>query len=107
MVAPADPVADLSLTQAAPIVRPGMHPATLTRWILAGVPLPDGSRLKLRAVRVGAKWMTRQDWIQEFIAAQTTAYTGQPDTSPAGRPSITKPNAAAARAEAELLRMGA
>jgi hypothetical protein len=49
-----------------------VHPATLTRWILEGSALSDGSRVKLRAVRFPAGWRTTDDWVNEFLEAITT-----------------------------------
>ncbi len=51
------------------------HPATLSRWILAGIGLKDGSRVKLRAVRFPAGWRTTDEWVDEFLEAITAART--------------------------------
>jgi hypothetical protein len=82
----------------------GVHPATLTRWILRGVALRDGSRVRLRAVRVGQKWATRHEWVEEFIAA-TTAATIPADAEPSVRSPEQRDRDADA-ALAELRRMG-
>ncbi len=50
-----------------------VHPATLTRWILEGCALSDGSRLKLRAVRFPAGWRVTDQWVDEFLEAITTS----------------------------------
>src|SRR5207302_1262851 len=44
-----------------------IHPSTLTRHALTGVKLRDGTRVKLRAVKVGSRWMTTESWLREFI----------------------------------------
>jgi hypothetical protein len=66
-----------------------LHLATLTRWCLRGVQLPDGTRVKLRAVRVGCRWLTTDAWFDEFVTALTLAHNGCGDTqiprSPAQR----------------------
>jgi excisionase family DNA binding protein len=56
-----------------------VHPATLTRWIHQG---------RLRAVRVGSKWATTREWVEEFVAAGTAAVlpaVPTPERSPADR----------------------
>ena len=53
-----------------------VHLSTLLRWCLRGVRLPDGSRVKLQAVRVGSRWFTTDVWFDEFIATLTAAHTG-------------------------------
>lgn len=46
--------------------RPHLH--TLRRWIAVGV---QGKRLK--AKRVGGVWYTSREWIEEFLAADSSA----------------------------------
>jgi len=48
-----------------------VHTATITRWILEGVTLSDGSKVKLRAVRFPAGWRTTDEWVDEFLEAIT------------------------------------
>ena len=65
---------------------PGFVVATLTaflvsigsgtpglRWILHGAPASDGRRVKLAAVRCGAKWITSRDALRKFTAALQAA----------------------------------
>lgn len=40
-----------------------MHPNTLTRWRLSGV-----RGVKLRCLRIGARWHTTTQWFREFLA---------------------------------------
>ena len=66
----------ISLVQAANLIpqfRAGRptSPATMTRWILAGVKVGD-RKVHLRAARVGGRWLTSREAIQEFIDAQNT-----------------------------------
>jgi hypothetical protein len=58
-----------------------VHPATLTRWILKGIPLSDGSRVKLEAVRFPAGWRTTDEWVDDFLEALTAARTESKLTS--------------------------
>lgn len=94
---PCEPVearqAELSLADAArriPSFRPGKrtHPATLTRWILKGVSLSDGSTLKLAARRYPGGWSVTEDALRDFTDALTADRTGGPaqaPRTPAGR----------------------
>src|SRR4051812_10333093 len=50
--------------------------ATMTRWILRGVVAPDGTRVRLDAVRLGGKWLTSLDALQRFAERQTPAIDG-------------------------------
>lgn len=81
-----------------------IHAATLTRWILTGVLLRNGARLRLRAIRAGSKWLTRMEWVTAFLEAQTADRLG---TEPA--PAIRTPaerRAASDAAAAQLTAMG-
>src|SRR5690349_6458805 len=87
----ASPVpAYLSLPQAARLVPPNkgarpVHPSTLTRWILDGVRLSDGSRVRLKAKRFPLGWKTIAEWIDEFVET-ITADALRESLTPAGRP---------------------
>src|SRR5438132_94236 len=66
----------LSLSQAArrfPPFREGkaVVPSTVFRWIVDGVRLPDGRRLRLEAARLGGRWLTSGPAIERFISGQT------------------------------------
>jgi hypothetical protein len=52
------------------------HPGTVVRWMLYGVPLSDGSRLKLDAVRLPSGWVTSDDAIREFVERITLDRSG-------------------------------
>jgi hypothetical protein len=62
----------IELTDVAKLV-PG-HPSTAWRWITAGAAMPDGTRLKLEAVRCGGRWVTTKAALRRFLAALTAAY---------------------------------
>lgn len=57
-----------------------VHLSTLGRWCSTGVQLPDGARLRLRAVRIGRSWLTTDEWFTAFVEALTAAYDPAPTT---------------------------
>jgi hypothetical protein len=77
----------LYLTQAAkrfPPYRRG-RPVTLgcvLRWILQGVRLPDGSRVRLEGARLAGRWLTTAGAIARFLAVQS------PQLEDAERPAL-------------------
>jgi hypothetical protein len=83
------PLEDLkSFSQATKLVPPARngkppHVATIGRWREPGVLARDGSRIRLRCVRVPSGWMTTIQWIGEFIEAMTNDRSGQGPTPPA------------------------
>ncbi len=92
----------LPLHQVAKSLPPGrnnkpVHVSTILRWIFGGITLPDGSRLRLEAARLGNRWVTSREAVSRFVAAQTAA------VAPAARP---RPGESARRAEAELAARG-
>lgn len=81
---------------------PPIHPATVTRWCVKGVKLPDGRRVRLEHVRVGGKLVTTKGALVRFFAAQTATVS---DVAHPHTPSDRR--RAADRAAAELEAMGA
>jgi hypothetical protein len=80
MPAPLDLTSEtpLSLAAAARRIPPlrgtrPVHPATVLRWVLDGTRLPDGSRLRLEAVRCGGAWITTAEAIDRYLSALTSA----------------------------------
>jgi hypothetical protein len=68
----------LSLPQIAALLPPQragrpVHPETIKNWIRNGTRLPDGTRLRLEAVRVGSRWLSDRTRVARFIEAQTRA----------------------------------
>jgi hypothetical protein len=66
----------LSLAAAAKLVPPARrgkrtHLSTLLRWICTGATAPDGSRVRLEAVRLGGRWVTTREALARFAAALT------------------------------------
>lgn len=56
-----------------------LHAATLTRFILRGSKATDGTRVKLKALRCGGRWLVRQSDLDAFFAAlNPTAADEQP-----------------------------
>jgi hypothetical protein len=55
--------------------RNGARPAlgTVLRWILSGSRAPDGTLVKLEAVRVGAKWLTSREALAQVDCAANPA----------------------------------
>jgi hypothetical protein len=54
------------------------------RWVLDGVPGPDGRRVRLEALRLGGRWVTSAEALQRFGERLTPA--GPADAAPAPRP---------------------
>lgn len=78
-----------------------MAPSTVTRWILSGCPDRNGTRVRLRATRVGSRWLVDPDDLTAFFAALAASPSGAPP------PAAPTPEARAARACALLARRGA
>ena len=98
----------LSLKEAARLIPPARngkrtHLSTLLRWVLTGAKAPDGTRVRLDAVRLGGRWMTSREALQRFTVRLTP--TPVDATAPAAR-TEGKRLRAAERARAELERMG-
>jgi hypothetical protein len=78
------------------------HVSTLLRWITSGAKGPDGSRVRLDAVRIGGRWVTSREALQRFIAALTPQFG---DAAPAPR-TAGQDRRATDRAGAELQKIG-
>jgi hypothetical protein len=48
-----------------------VNAATIWRWVVDGINLPDGRRLRLEACRVSSRWMTSIGALGRFIDSQT------------------------------------
>lgn len=74
-----------------------LHPATLTRWILKGLPARDGERVYLEAVRVGSRWATSEPAVRRFFARLEPTRTpqAQPLRTPTDRRRASEAAAAA------------
>ena len=81
------------------------HPATITRWIVKGIKLRDGSRLRLKADRYGSRWMIKPSDFAQFLRDTTESFLPSDAASPAPR-SPAKVRRAAEQAEAALIAQG-
>jgi hypothetical protein len=66
----------LTLSQAArrlPPFRAGrpVDPSTLSRWILAGAKAPDGTMVRLEAIKTPSGWRTSEEALARFFGALT------------------------------------
>ena len=52
--------------------------ATIWRWIMKGSIAPGGNRVRLRAARIGGKWVTSIEAVQEFLQALTPRFGEEP-----------------------------
>jgi hypothetical protein len=91
----------IRLEEAAQICR--THFSTVYRWVLKGVPGSSGSRVRLEALRLGAKWVTTRSALQRFAEATTP----RPPAESVSLPRATaKRRADSERAEKELEKLG-
>jgi Protein of unknown function (DUF1580) len=68
---------------------------TIWRYVLRGIPGPDGQRVRLEAIRVGGRWVTSVEAVQRFAEALTPRLDA--DSAPMPRtPTQRRRNAAAA-----------
>lgn len=79
------------------------HISCLLRWILDGAKAPDGTRVRLGALRLGGRWVTSREALQRFAEALTPRLDGDP--TPATR-TPTRRQAASIKASAELEKIG-
>ncbi len=99
----------ISLEAAARLVPPARggkrcHISTLLRWIVDGSRAPDGSRVRLEAVRLGGKWVTSAAALQRFAERLTPRPADGPAPPPPRTPGQRR--RAAERAGAELQKLG-
>lgn len=85
--------------------RPGtkMHISTMIRFATAGTKAPAGEVVKLRATRMGNRWLTTDAWFADFLAALTTETEPTPGDDPRSPAARTR---AANTAERELVARG-
>jgi hypothetical protein len=99
----------ISLSQAARLLPPGRRgrPVSLScvlRWVLDGATGPSGERVRLEALRVGARWVTSREALQRF-AERLTPQIGDEAPAPAPR-SQTRRRRESERAAADLKSLG-
>lgn len=98
------PLMDVIRHQKLPPGRNGkrLHLSTLLRWVIDGVRTPDGARVRLEAIRVGARWLTSDAALQRFAERLTPRM----DDTPAPIPTPTRQRDAAERAGKALSEFG-
>lgn len=98
----------ISTAEVARLVGCRVHPATVTRWALTGIRLPDGRRVRLECARLGGRLITSKARLAAFIEAQSTARATEPVPPAASAPprSPAARSRASQRAEAELIKAG-
>ena len=67
-----------------------LHVSTFWRWTQKGLRARDGTRVRLRSLRVGDTLCTTEEWLREFFEALTSHDPGlaaatAPPRSPAAR----------------------
>ena len=81
------------------------HLSTLLRWIQKGAKAPDGTTLRLEAVRIGGRWMTSRAALQRFAEA-LTPNLGAVDSAPVLVRTEAKRRKASEKAAVELAKVG-
>src|SRR5262249_10906450 len=85
-----------------------LNASTIWRWCRDGVLLPDGSRLRLEAVRLGGRWLTSEAAPARSAARQTPAPQDEQEggEEPVVRRTPGRRRRDMERAEEELARRG-
>jgi hypothetical protein len=93
------PLSLAAVSKLLPPGRNGKHPTfgCVLRWITTGAPGPNGEPVRLRAGRVGGRWFSSTEAVNEFIAALTP-----PPSSPSSTRSARQRRTASERAEQVL-----
>ena len=87
-----------------------LSPSTISRWILIGCPARSGARVKLRATRIGGRWMVEESNLDAFTEALNDIAPTEPSAtsaSPRIADTAAKRKQASDRAARELERRGA
>jgi hypothetical protein len=79
------------------------HFSTVLRWILKGLPNPDGIRIRLEALKVGRHWLTSKQALDRFTSALTPSFDD--DAKPDIR-TASKRKSASMKAEKKLQEVG-
>lgn len=54
-----------------------VSPSTMTRWVMRGVKGATGHTVRLRAARVGGRWLTTDEWFDDFVTALSASPEGE------------------------------
>jgi hypothetical protein len=84
-----------------------LDPATLWRWATRGVRLSDGRRLKLETIKLAGRFLTSEQALQRFVAAQNDAPPDAPLPDSRPRPKSKKKLSRAEEAGRRLAELGA
>lgn len=74
-----------------------MHMSAVLRWIISGLPGPNGRRVRLEALRVGGRWVSSEEALQRF--AQRLTPRLEDDTTLSPRTASQRERASARAAE--------
>jgi hypothetical protein len=98
-----EPVSLNEICKLLPPGRNGKRPTLgcVLRWIQSGAPAPDGSRVRLRAGRIGGRWFSSVEAVNEFIAALTPEMKDRPKSR-----TRRQRQSAADRTDRELTKIG-
>jgi hypothetical protein len=83
------------------------NPSTIWRWITSGVALPDGTRIRMEAVRCGNRWLTSAEALARFVEAQTVAALSSGSPTPTDKSKFLDDGRRQTAIEQELERRGA
>jgi hypothetical protein len=82
-----------------------VHTATLTRWILRGVRVADGTVIKLEARKFPGGWKVTEEAVEHFLDRLTSAALGDDSKPESIRPSMARQKELA-RVDVELASCG-
>lgn len=91
----------ISMREAAKLYGRTTHKSTATRHAVRGVKLPDGTVIRLEAIRVSGSLVTSRAAVLRFFAAQNQTPEPATPAAPAPTPKQRKTAAAAASKEAK------
>src|SRR4051794_30086728 len=79
----------ITVAQAARGLPPGRngrptHVSTIIRWITTGTISPAGETVHLRAVRMGGRWLTTREWVDDYARRLTPTCGAGREPTPAG-----------------------
>jgi hypothetical protein len=98
---------DISAEQPVPIEQIATHCqthfSTVYRWILKGLPGPDGVRVRLEGLRLGGRWVSSWAALQRFSERTTPCLDGEPAQTPR---SASKRQRSSEKAQRELEKLG-
>jgi hypothetical protein len=81
------------------------HFSTVFLAVTKGTQLPDKSRLRLEAIRIGGRWVTSRQAIGRYVAVLTEAWTDPKSGAPI-IPTLKETDRRLAKANAELSALG-